>query len=245
MSQSAGADILVGLDAERRTLGAPSARGDVMRERSADGSQHRIVFVDCPPNEIDDLIRRERDAAQSGGYELEWKFYAHDALADLPERLVVAGFEADDSEDVLVVALNETSLAVFGETGHDIRIVQDESGLDAYTEVSREIEHRNVEEERRALAVTLQGDPDERSIHIAYVDGEPVACGRVCFRTGGPYAELAGGRTKTTHRRRGLFSWSLRGSTFRLPWHSPSRHSPWPVRRYFRSNRRNVPMLLC
>ncbi len=207
MSQSVGADILAGLNAERRVLGTPSAGGDVVVDRSADGSECRIVFASCPPEEIDDLIRRERDAAGSGGYSLEWKYYGHDTPVDLPERLVAAGFEAGDEEEVLVLPLDEASLAAFGDGGgHEIRIVRDERDLADYAEVSREIGRRNVEEERRALALKLKENPDEVSIHIAYVDGEPVACGRVYFRPGGPYAELAGGRTKTTHRRRGLFT---------------------------------------
>ncbi len=207
MSQPVGADILAGLNAERRVLGTPFAGGDVVVDRSADGSECRIVFASCPPEEIDDLIRRERDAAGSGGYSLEWKYYGHDTPVDLPERLVAAGFEAGDEEEVLVLPLDEASLAAFGDGGgHEIRIVRDERDLADYAEVSREIGRRNVEEERRTLALKLKENPDEVSIHIAYVDGEPVACGRVYFRPGGPYAELAGGRTKTTHRRRGLFT---------------------------------------
>jgi len=207
MSRFVEADILAGLDAERRALGTPSVNGDVVMERSADGSECRIVFVSCPPEGIDDLIRRERNAASSGGYSLEWKYYGHDRPVYLPERLIAAGFEAGDEEEVMVLPLYESSLAAFGDSGgQEIRIVRDERDLADYAEVSREIGRRNVEEERRTLALKLKENLDEMSIHIAYVDGEPVACGRIYFRPGGPYAELAGGRTKTTHRRRGLFT---------------------------------------
>jgi len=200
------ADILAGLDAERRALGTPSPDGHVVVERSADGSDYRIVFADGPPAEIDDVIRRERAAADTGGYAVEWKVYGHDRPADLPDRLVAAGFEADDVEDVLVLALDTPSLAAFGTSSHDIRVVHDDQGLADYAEISREIGRRNVDAERTALAVALREYPDELSVHIAYVDGEPASCGRVLYRPGGPYAELAGGRTKTTHRRQGLFT---------------------------------------
>lgn len=180
-------DILAGLDAERRSLGVPSASGDVVVDRSTDGSECRIVFASLPPEETDNLIRRELDAAVSGGYSLEWKYYGHDTPIDLPERLVAAGFEAEDEEEVLVLPLDEASLAAFGDGGeHEIRIVREERDLVDYAEVSREIGRHNVEEERRALALKLKENPDEMSIHIAYVDGEPVACGRVYFRPEGP-----------------------------------------------------------
>jgi hypothetical protein len=41
------------------------------------------VFASCPAEEIDELIRRERDAAVAGGYSLEWKYYGHDTPIDL------------------------------------------------------------------------------------------------------------------------------------------------------------------
>ncbi|MDQ1914339.1 hypothetical protein RAC89_28580 [Paenibacillus sp. GD4] len=207
MSQFVRSDILAVLDAERRAMGLPSPSGDVVVERTEGGSECRIVFASCPTEEIDELIRRERDAAVAGGYRLEWKYYGHDTPVDLPERLVAAGFEADDEEEVLVLPLDEASLSTFGDIDrYDIRIVRDERDLADYAEVSREIGRRNVEEERRALALKLKESLNEMSIHIAYVDGEPVACGRVYFRTAGSYAELTGGRTKTTHRRQGHFT---------------------------------------
>ncbi|GMK37062.1 hypothetical protein PCCS19_01150 [Paenibacillus sp. CCS19] len=207
MSQSVRSDILAVLDAERRSMGMPSPSGDVVVERTVEGSECRIVFASCPVEEIDELIRRERDAAVAGGYSLEWKYYGHDMPIDLPERLVAAGFEADDEEEVLVLPLDEASLATLDEFDRfDIRIVRDERDLADYAEVSREIGRRNVEEERRSLALELKERQNEMSIHIAYVDGEPVACGRVYFRTGGSYAELTGGRTKIAHRRKGYFT---------------------------------------
>jgi hypothetical protein len=207
MSHIVRSDILEVLDVERRALGTLSPSGDVVVEHTEGGSGCRIVFASCPVEEIDELIRRERDAAVAGGYSLEWKYYGHDTPVDLPERLVAAGFEADDEEEVLVLPLDEASLATFGDVdGYDIRIVRDERDLADYAEVSREIGRRNVEEERRALALKLKECTNEMSIHIAYVGDEPVACGRVYYRTGGSYAELIGGRTKTTHRRQGYFT---------------------------------------
>lgn len=206
MNRSADANLLADLDAERRVSGTPSERGDLVREWSGNRSTCRITFVDAPPERIDDLIRYERDAARAGGYSLEWKLYEHDLPDDLPARLISAGFEAEDLEDVMFLPLDRDSLTAFDGRGHEVRIVQDERGLDDYAEISRDIGRRNVEEEQRALAIALREHPDELRIHIAYIDGEPVSSGRTHLRRGGPYAELAGGRTKTTYRRRGLYT---------------------------------------
>jgi hypothetical protein len=193
-------DLLARFDGERRALGVPSQDGRVVREM--DGSECRIVYTDCPPAELDALIRAEQEKAEQAGYDLEWKTYGHD-VAELPDRLLAAGFEADDEERVLVLPLTEERIAAFGESAHDVRRVHDAAGLADYAEISREIGRTNVDEETARLATAPR---DELSIYIAYVAGVPAACGRLYLRPGSPFAELAGGRTKTTHRRLGLFT---------------------------------------
>lgn len=216
MSESVSSDILERLDAERRALGAPAGpgsavrggvvRGGVVREYAGDGSQCRIVFSRLAPEEVDEVIGEEKALAHDGGYTLEWKVYGHDAPAGLGERLVAAGFEADDPEQVLALALDEAALAAFAAPEVEIRRVQGDAGLDDYAEIAREIGRRNPDEERKQLAAALLAAPDAMSVHVAYLDGEPVSCGRIYLRPGSACAELAGGRTKTTHRRRGLFT---------------------------------------
>ncbi|MFD0385719.1 GNAT family N-acetyltransferase [Streptomyces stramineus] len=207
-------DILAGLDEERRALGESAGRGGIVRENAPDGSECRIVYAHCAPNELDDVIREEIARARDHGYTLEWKLYGHDSPADLADRLTAAGLEPDDRESVLVLPLDEAGLASFDPAGQDIRQVTDERGLADYAEIARALGRKNAEEERQRLAAELREAPEAMSIHIAYVDGEPASCGRVYFRPGGPYAELAGGRTRPEHRRKGLFT-ALVGSRLR------------------------------
>jgi GNAT superfamily N-acetyltransferase len=199
------ADLLARFDGERRALGVPSLDGRVVREMSADGSECRIVYTDCPQAELDALISAEQARAATAGYSLEWKTYGHDAPG-LPDRLLAAGFEADDEERVLVLPLTDERIAAFGGSAHEVRRMHDATGLADYAEISREIGRTGVEEETARLATALADDATELSVHVAYVDGIPAACGRLYLRTDSPFAELAGGRTKTTHRRLGLFT---------------------------------------
>ena len=205
MSQSVNAEILAELDAERRALGEPAGRGGVVRELAAGGSECRIVFSRLSVEDADDVIGEEMALARGRGGTLEWKLYGHDAPADLDRRLLTAGFAADNLEQVLVLPVNETTLAAFGAPGCVVRRVRDEAGLADYAEIARDIGRKNSDEEKLQLAAVLLEAPDTMSVHIAYIDGEPVSCGRIYFREGGAYAELAGGRTKTTYRNRGLF----------------------------------------
>ncbi|WP_206505711.1 GNAT family N-acetyltransferase [Streptomyces chrestomyceticus] len=206
-------NILAGLDEERRALGEGSGRG-VVRELATDGSECRIVYAGCAPEELDDVIREETALARSRDYTLEWKVYGHDTPADLADRLTAAGFEPDDQESVLVLPLDGADLDSFDTAGRDIRPVTDEQGLADYAQIARALGRKNAEEERQRLAAELRDDPEALSIHIAYVDGQPASCGRAYFRRGGSYAELAGGRTVPEHRRQGLFT-ALVGSRLR------------------------------
>lgn len=187
-------------------MGVLSADGRVVRETSPDGSECRIVYTDCPPADLDSLISAEQARARSAGYDLEWKTYGHDKPVELPDRLRAAGFDVEDTERLLTLPLTDGCVAAFGESTHEIRRVHDAAGLADYAAVSRQIGRRNVEEESAQLAAALRDEPGQLSVYIAYVGGTPAACGRLYLRTGSPFAELAGGRTMTTHRRLGLFT---------------------------------------
>jgi hypothetical protein len=206
VSESVSADILAYLGAWRRASGTPAERGDVIREYADGASECRIVYSRLEPGEADGIIHRELALARERGYALEWKLYGDDTPGDLAGRLLAAGFEAGDTEQVLALPVSEAALAAFGTSGYDVRRVCDEAGLADYAEIAREIGRKNPEEERRQVAAAMRQAPEAMSVHIAYVGGEPVACGRVYFPADGRCAELAGGRTKTTRRRRGLFT---------------------------------------
>ncbi|MGW2089825.1 GNAT family N-acetyltransferase [Streptomyces sp. NPDC001880] len=207
-------DLLAGLDRERRAAGHSTGRGGVVREHAADGSERRILYAHCAPEELDEVIGEEIGLARGQAYALEWKVYGHDTPTDIGERLIAAGFEPDDRENVLALPLDEAALAAFDPAGRDIRRVVDEQGLDDYAEIAAALGRRDAQQEKQRLAGELRNAPEAMSIHIAYVSGSPAACGRVYFRPGGPYAELAGGRTRPEYRRQGLFT-ALVGSRLR------------------------------
>jgi hypothetical protein len=178
----------------------------VVRETSYDGTQVRIVYSHCPVDLVEEVVRAEITRAESRGYTLEWKLYDHDLPASLGDCLLAARFQPEDAESVMVLPLADDALSAFDNHGHVVRRVHDREGLEHVAEISREIGRADVETETRQLSASLRDFPDEMSVHVAYLDGEPVACGRIYFTPHSEMAELAGGRTKTTHRGRGLFT---------------------------------------
>ncbi|MGK5640705.1 GNAT family N-acetyltransferase [Streptomyces sp. URMC 126] len=206
MNEAVKAEVLAELDALRRASGVVDGHADLVREYSADGSECRIVFAGPAGGEVGELVRAERELARSGGYTLEWKVYGHDRQRGLAAALEAAGFVPGDEEQVLVLPVAEASAALFDTSAYEVRQVTDGAGLDDYAEISRQVGRRNADEERRQLVRLLEEQPEAMSVHIAYAQGEPVSCGRVHFQAGSPIAELAGARTKTTHRRQGFFT---------------------------------------
>ena len=200
------AGFLASLDRGRRAVGEVGVGGGVVREVAEDGSMCQIRFSQLSAGDADVVIEAEKALAVKYGYELEWKLYGHDAPADLGGRLEAAGFVADDLEQVLALRVDAETMAIFDTARFDVRRVVDEGGLADYAEVAREIGRGNADAERRRLWAVLQEAPEVLSVYVAYDGSEPVAGGRVHYPEGSGYAELAGGRTKTTHRRRGFFT---------------------------------------
>jgi hypothetical protein len=196
-------DFLARLDELRRGAGTQEEPGLVV-EPMGDGGR-RVVYAYVADDRLDEAIQRVRRDADSGAHEVEWKVYGHDVPGDLATRLLAAGFEAEPRESVLVLPLDDKVRDRFPAGGVDIRRVVDEKGFADVADISCEIGRSDAEQEKQYLMRLARTAPEQMSVYVAYVDGDRAACGRVHFAPPNPIAELAGGRTKTTYRRRGLF----------------------------------------
>ena len=106
----------------------------------------------------------------------------------------------------MVFTASEETLARFGTADADIRRVTDRKGLQEYQVIREEVRGRNCDKEIKQYALLLQNHPDTMSVYVAYVDGEPAACGRVYFHEQSKFAGLYGGNTRERFRKRGLFT---------------------------------------
>ena len=76
----------------------------VHRTHPPDAGAHGAM-VECPEglgNDPDHWVGRQVEFFTARSQVVEWKTYGYDEPADLPERLVAAGFVADDPEVVLI-----------------------------------------------------------------------------------------------------------------------------------------------
>ncbi len=198
------------LDWERQTAVYPGvtrlSEGGVVKDISADGKSGEIVYSACSEAEIDQIIEQQMQAARHGRYELEWKVYGHDQPQCLGERLAAAGFEAGDKEAFMVVSANKETLERFGVISSDIRRVTSREDLRDYRLIREEVCGKNCEQEMEQYAFLLENHPSNMSVYVAYVDGEPAACGRIYFHQDSKFAGLYGGNTREQFRKRGLFT---------------------------------------
>jgi hypothetical protein len=202
-------EILRVLDRERQTVIYPgvtrvSDRG-VIKDISADEKNCEIVYSSCSEAEVDRVIEHQIQTAQSERYELEWKVYGHDQPHCLGERLAIAGFEAGEREAFLVFFANDDSLNHFSSCSGDIRRVTNKEGLADYRIIREEVCGEDCTEEVEQYEFMLANHPNNMSVYIAYMDGEPAACGRIYFHKSSQFAALYGGNTRERFRKRGLF----------------------------------------
>jgi len=199
-------DLLRRLDLHRQQDGQSSLQGRLTKQYESNGLECTIVYSHCTPGEIGQVIRKEISLAERAKYTLEWKVYDHDMPANLKEHLLLAGFSPGPVESLMALRLSQEALRAFQSPAYEIRPIRDPKRLMDVSAISREIGRTNVEEERKRLALTLQENPERMSVYVAYIDDEPVACGRIYFDEESKVAEISGGRTKTTHRKQGLYN---------------------------------------
>jgi len=189
-----------GVRAERdgplvRTMGAP--RGGLVEYRDLGGLEGV---------RLDELIARQIRVFAERGETFEWKSHGHDAPADLPQRLLAAGFVAEPQDTVLIAPAH----AVAGE-------VKLPAGV-AIRELTEAAEFEGVEALRAPiwgagetpwLAHMLAGrralDPSAFAVFAAEAGGEMVCAAWIRLESGTPFARLFGGATLPAWRSRGIY----------------------------------------
>lgn len=169
---------------------------------------------------VDEAIAAELAYAQASGVSLEWKVFGHDWPSDLAARLEAAGFEADEPETLMVLALSgdddgdgddaavaaavpaAASAAALPDTC-TIHRVTDADRLDDYATATRAA-FGDADPERLATFRARLTDP-ALALFVAYADAQPVAAARLELPPARAFASLWGGGVAPTHRSRGLY----------------------------------------
>ena len=151
---------------------------------------------------------------------VEWKLYDYDQPADLAQRLLAAGFVADDEELMLVAGTAAIDSGIKLPDGVRLDLVTDQAGVEAMMAVHdlAFTGHPSPGLGER-LATQLREAPELVQMVVAMAGDEPVSAARVEFIPGTDFAGLWGGGT--------VPAWRGRGSS--VPWIGTGRACPPPA----------------
>ncbi len=154
---------------------------------------------------LDRLIARQRDYFQARGQGVEWKLRAHDLPAELPERLVAAGFVPGEPATVLLGLAAEVAAEPVLPDGVVLRRVSAAEDLRRIAELQTAALGVDCSWVAADLAAQVSAYPDQITILVAEA-GEQLACAALAvFEPGTDFVALLGGATLPQWRGRGLY----------------------------------------
>ncbi len=181
------------------------AGGGVVRYVAPDAQASCIVWSQLTTESADAVIAAQRDYFTARGTPLEWKYYDYDQPADLPARLVAAGFAPDDEELMLVAETAAVQADVVLPDGVRLVPVTDAAGVEAMIAVGDAAFGTRPPDFRARMLSALNETPELVQMVVAFAGTEPVSAARIEFVEGTEFAGLWGGGTVPAWRGRGIF----------------------------------------
>jgi len=190
----------------------PSAERDIQPERVRyyipSMNFGFVLYSQLSAENADDVIADCIAYYQKKGCDFEWKYFDYDMPADLPDRLIAHGLQPEEAEAVMVLALDNAPARLLDTPKFDVQRATTAEQLhdaDAIQSVVWSDEPREKASER--VLSMWDTDPNSVSLHIAYVDNQPVSYGRVEFSQGdNPFASIWAGATLPDYRGRGIYT---------------------------------------
>ncbi|WP_031070191.1 GNAT family N-acetyltransferase [Streptomyces sp. NRRL WC-3742] len=179
--------------------------GAVIRQVGAPHDWNGVLWSDLDEAGADAAIAAQIGHFTALGLDFEWKTYAHDRPADLGERLLAAGFTAEDEEAVMVADVHELPTDAVLPEGVRLRPVTDEAGLDLLIEAAESAFGTPKPALRQRLLDQLEQNSETVSMVVAMAGDRPVCSARMEFVPGTEFAGLWGGGTVPEWRGRGIY----------------------------------------
>jgi GNAT superfamily N-acetyltransferase len=155
-------------------------------------------------NELDELMARQIGYFAERGQGFEWKLHGHDLPADLPARLLAAGFEPEEMETVVIARVDDLAVQSTLPEGVVVREVTEHGDMARIARMEEAVwgdDHTWLDdlwEERVA-------DPEGLRIFVAEAAGDVVSAGWMRFPSGTEFGTLWGGATLREWRSRGIY----------------------------------------
>ncbi|MDT9689079.1 GNAT family N-acetyltransferase [Streptomyces sp. P9(2023)] len=179
--------------------------GPVVRQTGPAHAWNGVLWSGLGERDADEAVAEQIRHFTALGLPFEWKVYGHDAPADLADRLLAAGFTAEDQETLMTAEAAALPAAVDLPEGVELIPVTDAAGVALVTEVHDRAFGGDSSHIGRQLLDRLAAAPDTVAAVLAMADGEPVSAARLELYPGTDFAGLWGGGTVEAWRGRGLY----------------------------------------
>lgn len=163
-----------------------------------------IAYFSLTAENAQAVIDREKAFFSHLGKCFEWKTYDTDKPADIQQRLRDSGFEQAEQESFMVLDLATVATQPVDDTL--ISQVDDEQGIRDAIQVQEQVWGGNFDWQYRHLVSLKQSAPDEISIYVVYLQGQPVTSAWLTFNGESPFAGIWGGSTIESERGKGFYS---------------------------------------
>ncbi|GHB56327.1 hypothetical protein GCM10010331_50350 [Streptomyces xanthochromogenes] len=179
--------------------------GGVVRQIGPGHVWNGILWSELTEADADAEIAAQVRHFASLGHEWEWKLYAHDRPADLGQRLLAAGLEAEPAETVMVARVADLPHDTEPPAGITLRPVTDAAGVELMARVhDLAFDNGSARFGERLLAQFAEA-PDTVTAVVAMAGDVPVSSARMDFHLGTEFASLWGGGTAPEWRGRGIY----------------------------------------
>jgi GNAT superfamily N-acetyltransferase len=154
--------------------------------------------------DLDAFIARQVAAMAVHGERFEWKYHGHDRPADLPDRLLAAGFEPEDQETVEIAPAHGIAGEPRPPEGVVLREVTARPDLERIAGLEAAVwgDGTWVAD---MLEAELRGDPESLTVVVAEASDLVVCAAWIRFLRATDFATLWGGATLREWRRRGIY----------------------------------------
>ncbi|MFF5078095.1 GNAT family N-acetyltransferase [Actinoplanes sp. NPDC000266] len=154
---------------------------------------------------LDRLIRRQCDYFQARGQGVEWKLRGHDLPAELPERLVAAGFVPKEPSAVLLGQADTVAADPVLPDGVVLRQVSAPEDLRRIADQQTEVWGFDCSWLAPLLGAKVAAAPGEITILVAEAGGRFACTAWAVYHPGTDFVALLGGTTLPDWRGRGLY----------------------------------------
>jgi GNAT superfamily N-acetyltransferase len=181
--------------------------GQVRRCYPDDPAERGLIEAPEGLGDPDAAIAAERDFFAGRGQPVEWKTYTYDEPADLPDRLVAAGFVAEEPESLILGELDRIASQPSALPSKvRIRAVVTEEDFERIGDLQVAV-YDESHRMSRQLYEEWQAAPDRMSVSLVEqaAGGPALTAGWVRYHPGTEFVSLWGGSTLPQWRRQGLY----------------------------------------